>query len=336
MVRARRRPLALAAACLGLAAVIGCAAAGSTRPAGADKAAASPSVSPVDSVSEVSPPGQPTSPAAAPSPEGVNVAAFDALAGREASAWARSPLARAWGTGLVVLAPGSLTSGPSGGFSSDAAKMAFINGDLVFTGSPPSAAPAGVVTWPDGSTMKVHVLSEAQAFGALTSSKQCPGCTTTALAVTAVRPTTLDVPTSRGTASVPAWAFTLKGVSAPVIEAALAPGSYVTPYTFGTQSEKLGPLGAAFVGGMSVSPSADGRTLTVGLAGSPCDTAWGGLVAEVGGVVVVGGWMHDPNPDQPCAAMLLLRKAAVRLAAPLGARTVLDAATGQPATQEPA
>jgi hypothetical protein len=85
-----------------------------------------------------------------------------------------------------------------------------------------------------------------------------------------------------------------------------------------------------------VRPSADGRTLTVGLGGSPCDTAWGGLAAEVDGVVVVGGWMHDPNAAQPCAAVLVLRLAAVRLAAPLGDRVVLDAATGWPVTEEPA
>ena len=139
-----------------------------------------------------------------------------------------------------------------------------------------------------------------------------------------------------GTASVPAWAFTLKGVPSPVIQAALAPGSYLTLDTYGSSAEKLAPLGTAFVGGGPVTPSADGRTLTVGLAGSPCDTAWGGLVAEVGGVVVVGGWMHNPNPAQPCAAMLVLRLAAVRLAAPLGDRVVLDAATGRPVTEEPA
>jgi hypothetical protein len=85
-----------------------------------------------------------------------------------------------------------------------------------------------------------------------------------------------------------------------------------------------------------VTPSADGRTLTVGLGGSPCDTAWGGLVAEVGGVVVVGGWMHDPNPDHSCIAVLVQRLAAVRLAAPLGDRVVIDAATGRPVTEEPA
>jgi hypothetical protein len=335
MMRARRRPLALVVTCVGLAAVAGCASASSALPAGAVKAGASPSVSYWDSVSEVPPAAQPASPRAALSPEGVNVAAFDALARQEATAWARSPLAKAWRTGLVVLDTGSLASGPSDGFPSSAAKLAFVNGDLVFTGSPPAGAPPGVVTWSDGSAMKVPVLSEARVFGELTGGRQCPGCATKPLAVTAARPTTLDVLTSRGTASVPAWAFTLKGVSTPVIKAAIAPGSYITPYTYGSSAEKLAPLGPAFVGAEVVRPSADGRTLTVGLGGSPCDTAWGGLEAEVGGVVVVGGWMHDSKPDQACAAMLVLRLAAVRLTAPLGGRVVLDAATGRPVTQEP-
>jgi hypothetical protein len=119
-------------------------------------------------------------------------------------------------------------------------------------------------------------------------------------------------------------------VSAPVIRAALAPGSYLTTDTYGSPAEKLAPLGTAFVGGGPVRPSADGRTLIVRLGGSPCDTAWGGLAAEV------GGWMHDPNPAQPCAAMLVQRLAAVRLAAPPADRVVLDAATGRPVTEEPA
>jgi hypothetical protein len=266
----------------------------------------------------------------------VNVAAFDVLARQEAGAWARSPLAKVWRTGLVVLQADDLSSGPSGGFPSGAAKLAFINGDLVFTGPPPSAAPVGVVTWPNGSTMKVPTLSEARVFGELTGSRQCPGCVTTPLAVTAAQPTTLDVATSRGRASVPAWAFTIKGVSTPVIQAALPPGSYVTPYTYGTPTENVRPLGTAFVGGDLVWPSADGQTLTVALPGSPCDTTWGGLDAEVGGVVVVGGWMRNPDPDQPCAAVLELRKVTVRLATPLGDRLILDAATGRPVTQEPA
>ena len=55
-------------------------------------------------------------------------------------------------------------------------------------------------------------------------------------------------------ASVPAWAFTIKGVSTPVIQAALPPGSYVTPYTYGTPTENVRPLGTAFVGGDLVWP----------------------------------------------------------------------------------
>ena len=266
----------------------------------------------------------------------MNVAAFDALARQEATAWARSPLATEWRTGLVVLGADSLSSGPSGGFPSGAAKLAFVNGDLVFTGKPPSTAPAGVVTWSNGSTMKVKPLSETQVFADLASSRQCPGCATTPLAVTAVRPATMDIATSRGTASVPAWSFTLQGVSTPVTQAALPPGSYATLNTGGLPAEKLRPLGASFVGGATVTPSADGRTLTVGLPGGSCETTWGGLVSEAGGVVVVGGWMHNPNPDQAYAGVLLLRKVTVHLAAPLGDRVVLDGATGQPVTREPA
>jgi hypothetical protein len=322
--RARYGSFACLLACLGLAAVAGCADAAPGLPTGHPAASASA----VRSASTAASPS--------PSPAGVNVAAFGALARQEATAWARSPLATEWRTGLVVLGADSLSSGPSGGFPSSAAKLAFVNGDLVFTGKPPSTAPAGVVTWSNGSTMKVKPLSEAQVFAKLANSRQCPGCATTPLAVTAVRPATMDIATSRGTASVPAWSFTLQGVSTPVIQAALPSASYATLNSGGLPAEKLRPLGASFVGGATVTPSADGRTLTVGLPGGSCETTWGGLVSEVGGVVVVGGWMYNPTPDQACAGVLLLRKVTVHLAAPLGDRVVLDAATGQPVTREPA
>jgi hypothetical protein len=185
--------------------------------------------------------------------------------------------------------------------------------------------------------MKVPVLSEAQAFRAMKNNTggKCPSCATTPLAVTAAAPTTMPVATSRGSATVPAWAFTLQGVSAPVLQAALPPGSYVTQYSFRQPAEQLGPLGKGFVGAVAATPAADGRTLTLMLAGSPCDTTWGGLVAEAGDVIVAGGWMHDPHPDAPCAASLVLRTVTVRLATPIGHRLILDAATGWPTSQVP-
>src|SRR5262249_15608984 len=147
----------------------------------------------------------------------------------EASAWARSPLAIQWRTGLVIFVADDLSSGPSGGFPSVQDKEAFGNGNLVFTGATPSGAPGGVVTWAYGSTVEAPVLSEAQTCSKLTDSRECPSCVTTPLDVTAAAPTTLAVETSRGLARVPAWAFTLQGVSAPVIQAALPADSYITP-----------------------------------------------------------------------------------------------------------
>jgi hypothetical protein len=330
MVGVERRSISLLAACLGLVAVAGCAAgAGSSSAAG-------PAATSAGGVGV--PASAPTAMSTAGPPRGaVNVGAFDALARQEAVAWARSPLAQAWRTGLVVLSPqDELSSGPGGGFPSGQDKEDFINGDLVFTGPAPSGAPAGVVTWPGGSTMKVPVLSEARTFSELTSSRQCPSCATTPLDVTAAKPATLAVRTSRGIAKVPAWAFTLKGVSGPVIQAALPPGSYVTPGSKGSPSAaRLAPLGKAFTGAGTAAVSADGRTLTLRLFGGPCDATWGGLETEADGAVVVGGWEVDPNPNAPCAALGVSLTTTVRLPAPVGDRVIIDASTGQPVAPFP-
>jgi hypothetical protein len=146
-------------------------------------------------------------------------------------------------------------------------------------------------------------------------------------------PTTLAVATSRGIAKVPAWAFTLQGVSGPVIQAALPPGSYVTPGSKGSPSAaRLAAVGTAFTGAANAAVSADGRTLTLGLFGGVCDTSWGGLETEADGAVVIGGWEVDPTPNTPCAAVGVLLTATVRLPAPVGDRVIIDASTGQPAT----
>ena len=329
MVRVGRRSFSLLAVCLGLVAVAGCAA------SGGGSSAAGPATTYVGSVG-----GAASSPAArstaSPPHAAVNVGAFDALARQEAVAWARSPLAKAWRTGLVVLSPDDLSSGPSGGFPSGQDKADFIDGELIFTGRVPSRAPAGVVTWPGGSRMKVPVLSEARTFSELTSGRQCPSCVPGSLDVTGAKATTLAVATSRGIAKVPAWAFTLKGVSGPVIQAALPPGSYVTPGSKGSPSAaRLAPLGKAFTGAEIEAMSADGRTLTLRLFAGPCDTTWGGLVTEADGAVVVGGWEVDPNPNAPCAAMLISLTTTVRLSAPVSDRVIINASTGQPAAPSP-
>lgn len=131
-------------------------------------------------------------------------------------------------------------------------------------------------------------------------------------------------------------------MSAPVIQAALPPGSYVTRYSYRAPAEQLGPLGKGFVGAVGATASADGRTLTLTLADSSCapldgglKPTWGGLVTEVGDMVVVGGWLHDPRRAGACAGVLMGRTVTVQLAKPLGDRVILDAATGWPAPAVP-
>jgi hypothetical protein len=328
VIGVERRLLSLLAACLGLVAVAGCAASAGTS------SAAGPATTSVGNPGVHAAPGGRS--AASPPRGTVNVGAFNALARQEAVAWARSPLAKAWRKGLVILSSDDLSSGPSAGFPSGQDKADFINGDLVFTGPAPTGAPDGVVTWPGGSTMKVPVLSEARTFSELTSSRECPACVTTPLDVTAAKPATLAVATSRGIAKVPAWAFTLKGVSGPVIQAALPAGSYVTPGSKGSPSEaRLAAVGKAFTGAGNAAVSADGRTLTLRLFGGPCDATWGGLAAEADGAVVVGGWEVDPHPNVPCAAIGISLTTTVRLPAPVGDRVIIDASTGQPVTPSP-
>jgi hypothetical protein len=318
-----RRLFMLLAVCLGVTALAGCA-------GGATPAAGLPSAGPsqLPSLAPTLPP-----------PPGVNTA-FRALARQEASAWPRSPLGKVWKTGLVIPSADDLTSLPLRGFVTGDAKLAFGDGNLVYKGPPPSGVPAGVITWADGSTTKVPVLSKAQVFSALKNNTvgRCQSCDTTPLAVTDASPTTMALATSRGTANVPAWAFTVNGASGPVVQAAIPPGSYVLEDSVRRPAENLGPLGKAFVGVDVAGLSGDGgRTLEMMLAGEPCDPAatWGGLVAEVGDVVVVGGWIHDPHPAAGCASDLIGSDITVRLAAPLGDRVILDAATGLPVAPVP-
>jgi hypothetical protein len=318
MSHARRRFMLLAA-CFGVTALVGCTA-GGQAPVVASQPAPSAS--------------------AAPSPQGVSIAAFRALARQEASQWPQSPLGKVWKTSLVVPSAADLTfNGNPRGYPSDEVEEAFGNGNMVFTGPPPSGAPAADITWADGAPkMKVPVLSEAQTFSALKHNAvgRCPSCKTTPLTVTLAQPDTMSVPTSEGTAVVPAWSFTIQELGGGVSQAALLPGSYITENSVRMPAENLGPLGKGFVGATEASVlSADGRTLGMWLANDPCDPAatWGGLVAEVGDVVVVGGWIHDPHPAAGggCVASGLGQYVTVQLAAPLGDRVVLDAATGSPA-----
>ncbi|GIJ19723.1 hypothetical protein [Micromonospora lutea] len=144
------------------------------------------------------------------------------------------------------------------------------------------------------------------------------------LTVTDVELGHAPVHTTRGTAQVPAWLFTVEEINAVVARVAVAPAAT------GALPEPVAPSAPAppdLVSGQDI-VSVDGTTLTVRLGVGSCDTEVTPLVQEHDHLVVVGGTVV--RSTDVCDDMLKLEPVAVTLRAPLGARPVLDVVNGKP------
>lgn len=264
---------------------------------------------------------------------GGDVAAFDARAKLVAAAWDKAGLAKEWQTGLVLMAPDELVFPGAGNFATGDQKLAFVDGRFTLAGQLPTAPLTGKVSWPDGSTATVRLLTATQAYRTIATEQPCQGqpCPP-ALVVTGAKPDTVTVETSRGNATVPAWTFTIPSLVSPITVAALAPGSYLTQpdHLRGLPSGDLNGFNGAGLGLVS----ADEPRIDVLVGKSPCDTKSGALVYETSTAVVVGSWTYNPNPNAPCAASLEMETVPVTLARPLGHRVVLSVSDGRPLASE--
>lgn len=127
--------------------------------------------------------------------------------------------------------------------------------------------------------------------------------------VTRATPTTMNVPTARGTATVPAWSFVVEGLGAPL----------VLPAVVGTSAEDFPP-------GHSGTSSSwllgrDGSTLRVSLGLPYCTGAYQPHLLETDAVIVVWATAAPDNAD--CAAQER-RDETFALRAPVGDRPVID------------
>jgi hypothetical protein len=255
--------------------------------------------------------------------------AFVATARQVSAQWDRSPAARAWRTGLVLVNASDLTPIPHDtGFPSGHDKFAFESGRFRLAGVLPAVPLPGTVRWADGATLRLPVLSARAAFAELAEERPCPaGDPCGQLTVTGAEPSAVTVPTSRGPASVPAWRFTVTGLGWKVSEVAVERGALVIlPDCVRCPAAGRSTPGVGAVTGVSV----HGRTLTVSLLGGACDAAWGAYLYESGSTVVVGSWQRSSAAGAPCPAVGIGRTARVTLARPLGTRVVLDVASGLP------
>jgi predicted small lipoprotein YifL len=270
-------------------------------------------------------------------------AAFQARAAEVARTW-KASVGPAWRTGYVPLEEPTSTAAEF----TDETKLAYTSGWYRLAGTlPPLTTPTGQVRFGDGATLDVPLVGAQDAYAALDQGdppcgdggtpvpdKSDPSGSTghtvpgqcTALTVTGATLGTATVRTSRGETTVPAWTFAVKELAKPVVRVAVAP-SAVTAVP--APSAPPGAPAEGLVSAQDLS-AVNGAKIGYRLGVGACDTDIRPLVYENEDVVVLGG--ATKTTDGACIAVLKLHPVEVTLAAPLGARAVLDGPSGRPLT----
>ncbi len=259
------------------------------------------------------------------------------------SRWAGTVAAAAGHQGVVLV--GDLTvqvgdwEAPVGDNDKPALMAGLVQPAIRLSGSNNETAQ---LTWQDGTTQAVPVMAAEQALSALTADAaaaggagSCPDCVP--LQITGARLTSMPFATTRGSATVPAWEFTLQGTSVKVMRVAI-----VDPVTVAEPAWTNPPWGDG--GDAPVGISIDSASTTVGsrqltvifdgtaLPGAQaCGTTYTAEAVEssLAVVVIVQAQL---NPSGSTCELSTRGTATATLAAPLGLRTVLDVAWGNPIT----
>ncbi|AUG76620.1 hypothetical protein CFP65_1741 [Kitasatospora sp. MMS16-BH015] len=211
-------------------------------------------------------------------------------------------------------------------------QRAFLRGQLEPRAALPpyGPAPTATVVWADGSTLALPALGSAESLRFLMDDDApCQdGCHP--IPVTAVRPGTRQMPTSRGQATIPVWEFTLAGYpqafTYPAVAPQQSPGP--TPAPGATPSPVVpGAMGAGWT-----SVSADGLTLH-GSVDLGCTESVSTEVYETDTAVVPIVHVRPVSPPDGTICTGVGGGPSLRdfsLSRPLGARAVLDLSTGLP------
>jgi hypothetical protein len=271
--------------------------------------------------------GGPAGPAGPGSPsEGTG--SFRDRAVAVAKAWQDGGMSTAWSTGLVPLQ--ELTVEPAWTPNGDL-KASYGNGWIRSASPLPDTAGKGEVRFADGASLPAPLVGAQTAYNRFPKrTGTCPmggqPLTCQWLTITAARLSTVEILTTRGQAIVPAWHFTVSGVTQPLISVAVAP-SAITPIPQVTPHDRGASSG--IVSAMSlVSISDDVIAFNIGIGA--CDKNPRGLVLETPDLVIVGGSVTLPDAGTLCTLQLLSRRVEVRTRQPVGERPVVDAMSGQP------
>ncbi|QKW19131.1 hypothetical protein HUT16_08705 [Kitasatospora sp. NA04385] len=271
---------------------------------------------------------------AGPEPRPASGAAAERAA-EVAAAWPGSDLRQAWEHGYYPVEDTTEWL-PSDAFHSGADKAAYDGHRFDLEAAlPVSVSGLTEVRFADGSALTLPQRSARAAFDAIPGG--APGCAGAcpALTVTAVRPGTREVATSRGPATVPVWEFTVAGYAEPFRYPAVLPqAGRSLPRPGPTEA---GPWSADGTPASLSAVSPDGLLLT-GYVPSGCAAVDPGSVYETDLVVVLIGHTTPRRtaPGEACPASRGAAPVEFRLARPLGTRVVLGLADGLPQLPQPA
>ncbi|MFJ2740801.1 hypothetical protein ACIO3O_14130 [Streptomyces sp. NPDC087440] len=241
------------------------------------------------------------------------------------AAWDGSSAAEQWGVGYHPL--GDVIQLPRGGLRQGDDTRAYADRNVVLRGTLPAApSRTGRVAWAGGETRALPLRAAADTYRTLVGSRTTDG---PHLTVTGARLGEMTVPTSRGSAVVPAWLFSLEGYDTPLKHAAVQPSPLPRP-----------PIGEARdVPGQPVRQlvrtGADGRSVTVVAVHGACDDGPVVEALETSGSVVLSVTAGRRTRDGLCTKEGRLRQVTVTLDRALGKRVLLDAQTGLPIPYRP-
>ncbi len=280
---------------------------------------------------------QPAARSPRPSPPGPDSPAAVVLHDQAKTVLARWAAAVAAAGGRAGVVPVGDLTGQVGDWEAEVGdnnKRALMAGQVLTDAELSTVVPAdGKVTWADGTTATVSVLSAQDALVAIGRSGSpdaCGGCTPLMVTKTTLGSGAID--TTRGTARGPIWTLAIKGTAVTVTRVAI--GNAVT-----VPRLEVGPGASAAMGIDAASGTVSGTALTVSFVGAPlpgnqpCGEDYSAEAVESDLAVTVIVTRHPfLGPVVACPAVGATRTAAATLAAPLGDRTVLDLQSGQPVT----
>ncbi|MEV0125771.1 hypothetical protein AB0I16_30205 [Streptomyces sp. NPDC050703] len=242
---------------------------------------------------------------------------------RVAAAWDGSNASTAWREGYDPVA--EEVQLPRGGLRSPADRKAFEDRNFVLRGTLAGSGPReGAITWSAGAASTRPLMDAGTAYRALARDRRGGG---PHLTVTGAKLSTMRMATSRGPATVPAWAFELAGYASPLKRAAVTATTLPSPPT-----PPIKP--AADVPGYPVDrlveTAADGRSVTVIALHGACDDGAVVKVLETSGSVVLSASVKGHRAEANCTKQARMRHVTVQLKRPVDDRLLLDAHTGRP------